>query len=252
MTLLEKSPFIPETAMVLAAGLGKRMRPLSDETPKPLIEVAGKPLIDHALSRINEVNIKKAVVNVHYLAHMIEEHLSHVRVPEIVISDEREALLETAGGIKKALPLIGDKPFVIFNSDSLWLETPKEEETGNMAALLKAWNPDIMDILLMLVEKENAVCFDGAGDYFQDPNGQLTRRSYATHAPLVYAGVSIVKPVLFTDIRKGSVSLNEIFDRAQGKRRLFGSILNGFWLHVGTPEAIHEAEEFMTSYRNMM
>lgn len=251
MTLPDIRYFHPDTAMVLAAGLGKRMRPLSEHTPKPLIKVGGRALIDHALSRINEANITKAVVNVHYLADMIEDYLAPVTKPHIVISDERDALLETAGGIKKALPLIGSKPFIIFNSDSLWLEPSREGEKGNMERLISRWNPEIMDILLLLVEQDNTVCFDGAGDYFQDQDGRLTRRSYATHAPLVYAGVAIAKPELFPDIRRGAVSLIEIFDRVQGRRRLFGHVLNGHWLHVGTPDAIREAEEFIQSYYNM-
>lgn len=239
--------------MVLAAGLGQRMLPLTRKIPKPLIPVDGKPLIDHALARVNEAGIKKAVVNVHYLADILEKHLSSIEKPEIILSDEREQLLETAGGIKKALPLLGEEPFLIFNSDSLWVENYNVEgEIGNMQKLVNAWSPGNMDVLLLLVAKEDAFGFDGPGDYFQDHNGLLTRRSYATHAPLVYAGVAIAKPELFKNLRRGSVSLNEVFDKVQSKRRLSGVQLQGQWIHVGTPEAISPAEELMRSLRYQM
>lgn len=244
MTLVPIQWF-PTKAMVLAAGLGKRMRPLTDKMPKPMISVAGKPLIDHALARVNEASIPTAVVNVHYLADQIEDHLKTIHKPEIIISDEREELLETAGGIKKALPLLGDHPFLIFNSDSLWIEKDPGDKMTTMQRLIKAWMPDNMDILLLLVERENAFGFDGPGDYFQDHHGLLTRRSYAATAPYVYAGVSIAKPELFKNLHSGSVSLNEIFDKIQSKKRLSGVLLHGHWLHVGTPEAIGPAEDLI-------
>jgi MurNAc alpha-1-phosphate uridylyltransferase len=233
--------------MVLAAGLGRRMRPLTDNTPKPLIQVAGKALIDHVLERVKDAGIKKAVVNVHHLADMVEQHLSGTKSPKISISDEREELLETAGGIKKALPLIGDEPFLIFNSDSLWVEHRTPGVPSAIRQFLDDWKPEKMDVLLMLVEPESAVGFDGPGDYFMEYNNQLTRRSYSVHAPYIYAGVAVAKPCLFTDLRRGEVSLTEVFDKAQSKYRLYGSILRAPWLHIGTPDSITAAEEFIKS-----
>ena len=225
-------------AMVLAAGLGKRMRPITDAMPKPLVAIAGKPMLDHALDRLAAAGVSRAVVNVHYLAGQIEAHLAGRAAPAITISDERDVLLETGGGVKKALPLLGTAPFFHVNSDSLWSENGHD----NLAAMAAAWDPRAMDMLLLLAERESSVGFDGAGDFFMDESGRLARRGGAAGAPFVYAGVAILRPELFADTPEGAFSLNLLFDRAIATGRLFGHVLAGRWLHVGTPEAIPLAE----------
>lgn len=226
------------TAMVLAAGLGKRMRPITDTLPKPLVAIAGKPMLDHALDRLAAAGVTRAVVNVHHLAGSIERHLAGRAVPAITISDERAELLETGGGVRKALPLLGPVPFFHVNSDSLWAERGSD----NLAAMAARWDPSAMDMLLLLAQRERAVGFDGAGDFFRDEAGRLSRRGAAVSAPYVYAGVAILKPELFADTPEGPFSLNLLFDRAIAAGRLFGHVLDGVWLHVGTPEAIAPAE----------
>lgn len=225
-------------AMVLAAGLGQRMRPITDTLPKPLVAIGGKAMLDHALDRLAEAGVEEAVVNVHHLAGQIERHLAGRARPRVTISDERALLLETGGGVKKALPLLGDAPFFHLNSDSLWTEPGR----SNIAAMAAGWNADAMDILLLLARREESVGFNGAGDFFRDADGHLARRGAAASAPYIYAGVAILKPELFADTPEGSFSLNLLFDRAIVRRRLFGVVLEGRWLHVGTPEAIAPAE----------
>jgi N-acetyl-alpha-D-muramate 1-phosphate uridylyltransferase len=227
----------PKMAMVLAAGLGKRMRPITDTLPKPLIKVGGKTMLDHALDRLTEAGVETVVVNVHYLAGQIEAHLSDRKHPRIQISDERKALLETGGGVRKALPLLGNEPFLHFNSDSLWVEHGR----SNVADLVAAWNPERMDMLLLLARREQSIGFDGAGDFNRSENGVLARRGGAPSAPFIYAGVAIIKPKLFDNTPDGPFSLNMQFDRAIAAGRLHGHILDGTWLHVGTPDAIAPA-----------
>ncbi|GJE58504.1 nucleotidyltransferase family protein [Methylobacterium trifolii] len=227
-------------AFVLAAGLGKRMRPVTATVPKPLVEVAGKALLDHALDRAAEAGIETAVVNVHYLADLIEGHLARRETaPRIVVSDERAALLETGGGIRKALELVGDGPFVVLNSDSFWLEGPNP----NLARMIAGWDADAMDVLLLVAPTATSLGYEGAGDFVMDPDGRLERRGEREIAPFIYAGVAILKPELFADTPEGAFSLNLLFDRAIANARLFGVRLDGQWLHVGTPEAIRAAEE---------
>ena len=227
-------------AFVLAAGLGKRMRPVTDTRPKPLVAVAGKALLDHALDRVAEAGIASAIVNVHYLADQSEDHLGRRRGgPEIRISDERAALLETGGGVKKALGLLGAEPFVVLNSDSFWLEGPEP----NLARLIGAWDPEVMDILLLVAPTATSLGYEGAGDFVMDPEGRLERRGERDVAPFIYAGVAILKPDLFAETPEGAFSLNRLFDRAIARGRLHGLRLDGQWLHVGTPEAIQAAEE---------
>lgn len=225
-------------AMVLAAGLGQRMRPITDTLPKPLVAIAGRTMLDHALDRLADAGVERAVVNVHHLAGQIEAHLAARTRPAITISDERGLLLETGGGVRKALPLLGEAPFFHVNSDSLW----SEAGTRNLLAMAGAWRPDAMDILLLLAAREDAVGFDGAGDFTCDAEGRLSRRGAAAGAPWVYAGVAIMKPALFADTPEGPFSLNLLFDRAIAAGRLFGHALVGRWLHVGTPDAIAPAE----------
>lgn len=227
-------------AFVLAAGLGKRMRPVTATTPKPLVEVAGKALIDHALDRAAEAGIDTAVVNVHYLADLVEGHVAQrTDGLKILVSDEREALLETGGGVKKALDLVGAAPFVVMNSDSFWLEGP----TPNLARLIERWQPEAMDLLLLVAPTATSLGYEGAGDFVMAPDGRLERRGERAVAPFIYAGVAIVKPELFADTPDGAFSLNLLFDRAIARERLYGLRLDGQWLHVGTPEAIQAAEE---------
>jgi MurNAc alpha-1-phosphate uridylyltransferase len=225
-------------AMILAAGLGQRMRPITDTLPKPLVRIGGKAMLDHALDRLAEAGVEEAVVNVHHLAAQIERHVAGRAQPRITISDERAELLETGGGVKKALPLLGAEPFFHVNSDSLWSETGP----SNMAAMAARWDAAGMDMLLLLARREGSVGFDGRGDFFRGDDGLLTRRGSAESAPYVYAGVAIMKPELFADTPDGPFSLNLLFDRAIATGRLHGLVLDGQWLHVGTPEAITPAE----------
>jgi MurNAc alpha-1-phosphate uridylyltransferase len=226
--------------MVLAAGLGKRMRPITTTTPKPLIQIAGKSLIDHMLDRLAAAGIEEAVVNVHYLPGLVEQHMRRrgEKAPRITISDERSRLLETGGGVKKALPLLGDAPFLIANTDDLWAEGPKP----NLSRLIEYWDAERMDALLLLAPASASYGYDGAGDFSMDPHGRLRRRREREVCPFVFAGVTITKPALFADTPDGVFSMNLIFDKAAATGKLFGLRLEGFWLHVGTPDAIAGAE----------
>jgi MurNAc alpha-1-phosphate uridylyltransferase len=223
--------------MVLAAGIGNRMRPLTDARPKPLVEVGGRALIDRNLDRLERANISAAVVNLHHFADMLEAHLQKRAKPKIVFSDERAALLDTGGGIAKALPLLGGEPFFLVNSDSLWLE-----ENSNLARLARAFDPSRMDALLLLARAENTVGYEGRGDYFIEADGLLRRRDTTERAPLTYAGGALLSPALFNGAPTGSFPLLPLFDHAEAARRLSGIELDGVFLHVGTPAAIPLAE----------
>ncbi len=225
-------------AMVLAAGLGTRMRPLSLETPKPLIELAGRPLIDHALERLAAAGAGEVVVNVHYLADQIERYLAGRRDPACRISNERDALLETGGGVKKALPLLGDDPFLVLNTDSVWQET-----RPNLTRMLTCWDDAVMDGLLLLVRREASMGYEGAGDFFLAADGRLDRRGTAPCADWVHTGVMLMHPRLLDGTPEGAFSLNLPWDKALARGRLFGLGLDGFWMHVGTPAALREAED---------
>ncbi|WP_442865054.1 nucleotidyltransferase family protein [Bosea sp. NBC_00550] len=224
--------------MVLAAGLGQRMRPITDTLPKPLVQIGGKAMLDHMLDRLADAGVEEAVVNVHHLAGQVEARLADRSQPRITISDERAELLETGGGVKKALPLLGAAPFFHVNSDALWRETGRPA----MQAMVEAWEPERMDMLLLLADRQTSIGFDGAGDFFLGDDGRLARRGSAASAPWVYAGVAILKTELFADTPDGPFSLNLLFDRAIARGRLFGERLEGRWLHVGTPDAIAPAE----------
>jgi MurNAc alpha-1-phosphate uridylyltransferase len=233
------------TAMVMAAGLGNRMRPVTDTRPKPLVQVAGRTLLDHALDRLKEAGITRAVVNVHYLADLIERHLDGYDGLQIIISDERDQLLETGGGVLRALPRLGAE-FLVMNSDSLWLE----RGTRNLARLIEAWDPARMDVLLLLAPVTRSLGYDGRGDFTMAEDGRLTRREAGGTAPFIYAGVGLMKASLFTGgeaLPQGPFSLNVVFDRAIAAERLYGLELDGEWLHVGTPAAIRAAEERMAA-----
>lgn len=228
----------PTRAMVLAAGLGTRMRPLTDHLPKPLVPVAGKTLLDHMLDRLAGAGVTTAVVNVHYLADKIEQHLAARTRPQIVISDERDALLGTGGGVVRALPLIGDAPFFHVNADTLWIDGVKP----NLVRLADAFDAATMDAILLLAPSSGSVGYDGRGDYVMAPDGRLTRRGERDVAPFVYAGAAIMSPALFANAPDGEFPLTRLWDRAGEAGRLFGLRLEGLWMHVGTPAAVGEAE----------
>jgi len=226
------------SAMVLAAGLGTRMRPLTDTLPKPLVKVAGRALLDHVLDRLDQAGVTDAVVNVHHMADAIEAHLKTRTRPKIRISDERGELLDTGGGVVKALPLLGPAPFFHMNSDALWIEGV----TPNLPRLAAQFDPARMDILLLVASTTASIGYDGRGDFAMAPDGALTRRAERQVTPFVYAGAAILAPAQFADAPKGKFSLNRMFDRAIEGGRLFGSRLEGTWMHVGTPAAIQQAE----------
>jgi N-acetyl-alpha-D-muramate 1-phosphate uridylyltransferase len=235
----------PRTAMVLAAGLGTRMRPLTDTKPKPLVQVAGKALIDHVLDKLAGAGVKTAVVNVHYLADQIERHLAKRKKPKIVISDERGLLLDTGGGVLKALPLLGDTPFFHVNSDTLWLDG----ETPNLTRLAQSFDAAKMDALLLLAPAKGSIGYGGSGDFSLHADGHLVARVTGTQAPLVYAGVAILAPALFQAAPEGAFSLTALFERAAAQGRLHGLRLEGQWMHVGSPDAIAAAEAAIKAAR---
>lgn len=227
-----------DTAMVMAAGLGKRMRPLTASQPKPMVRVAGKPLIDHTLDRLAEAGVAKAVVNVHYLADSLEAHLKERAKPKITISDERELLLETGGGMTKALPHLPD-PFFCLNADNIWLEGPRDA----FADLSELWNQDQMDALLLVVPHARASNFRGLGDFHMDPVGRLKRRLARRVAPFIYTGIQLVSHRLLREAPEGPFGTMVLWERAIAEERLYGAVFTGLWFEVGTPEAIGPTEE---------
>jgi MurNAc alpha-1-phosphate uridylyltransferase len=231
------STLASDTAMVMAAGLGKRMRPLTATQPKPMVRVAGKPLIDHALDRLAESGVTKAVVNVHYLADVLEDHLKRRALPAVIISDERESLLETGGGMVKAQGLLPD-PFFCVNSDNLWLDGPKNA----FQDLSDRWDADEMDALLLLVPHKGAMNFPGKGDFHMDAVGRLRRRRSGRIAPYIFTGIQLVSKRLLRDAPDGPFSTNVLWDRAIEEGRLFGVAFTGRWFEVGTPQAIKPTE----------
>jgi len=222
--------------MVLAAGLGTRMRPLTNDKPKPLIEAAGRTLLDRALDRVEEIGVTRAVVNLHYFPDMMRAHLDQRDTPEISYSDETDQLLETGGGIVRALPLLGDNPFVAINSDNIWLGE------RSLSPLLEMWQPDKMDVLLLLVPVENAIGYTRSGDFSLDDESRLIRRGDAPNAPLVFSGAQIINPAVFADAPSGPFSLNVVWDQIIRARRAFGVLHRGGWCDVGTPDGLHLAE----------
>ncbi len=228
----------PRRAMVLAAGLGTRMRPISDKMPKPLVKVAGKALLDHVLDRLADAGVETAVVNVHHFAEQIESHLAPRKKPRIVFSDERGVLLGTGGGVVKALPQLGKAPFFHINSDTIWIDGVQP----NFSRLAHSFDSDAMDALLLLAPTAGSIGYSGRGDYAMASDGRLTRRHEREVAPYVYAGAAILSPRLFANAPQGEFSLTDLFDGAATKGRLFGLRLEGVWMHVGTPDAIAAAE----------
>jgi len=232
-------PVKPTKALVLAAGLGLRMRPLTDQRPKPLVEVANRPLLDHALDKLAEAGVAEAIVNVHYLPDQIIAHVASRNRPQVIISDERERALGTGGGVVKALPLLGSAPFLLVNSDTLWIDGVR----SNLARLAEGFDPARMDILLLMAPTASSIGYSGRGDYAMLPDGALRKRRENQVVPFVYAGAAIMSPAIFTDAPQGEFSLTKTFDRAGEQERLFGLRLDGVWMHVGTPDAVAAAEE---------
>lgn len=239
---MSAQPLASDTAMILAAGLGKRMRPLTASQPKPLVRVAGKALIDHALDRLAEAGIGKAVVNVHYLADALEAHVLARQTPEVAVSDERALLLETGGGMVKALPQLPD-PFFALNADNIWLDGPKDA----FHDLSRRWNPEEMDALLLVVPHVRAVNFNGPGDFHMGPLGRLSRRRDGRIAPFIYTGIQLVSHRLLRDAPEGPFSTNILWNRAMDEGRLYGISFTGRWFEVGTPQAIRPTEEALLS-----
>jgi MurNAc alpha-1-phosphate uridylyltransferase len=232
----------PHTAMVLAAGLGTRMRPLTDKTAKPLLKVGGKALIDHLLDNLVAAGVKRAVVNVHWCADLVEAHVKARTDLEIIISDEREQVLETGGGLAKARPLLGDDPIFVVNTVAFWGHggaEPLKSLSGN-------FDPYEMDEILLLADTKRCLGFPGAGDFFRDvATGKLTRRGDAETAPWAYAGVRIMKPHLYDNEPAEPFSANRIWNQLIPKGRIKGVLLDDFWLHVGDPQALKDAEMWM-------
>ncbi|SNT08499.1 MurNAc alpha-1-phosphate uridylyltransferase [Sphingomonas laterariae] len=232
------------TAMVMAAGLGKRMRPLTATRPKPLVEVAGKPLLDHALDRLRSAGVRRAVVNVHYLADALEAHLRRKAGDmEIIVSDERAELLETGGGTVKALPLIEDDHFLVVNSDNLWVDGPVDA----IRLLGQRWDDAKMDALLLVVPQARAHCHSGPGDFHMDADGLLSRRRPGKVAPFVFTGIQLVSRRLFADAPEGPFSTNILWDRAIAAGRAYGVVHQGLWFDVGTPGAIARTEALLAA-----
>ncbi len=228
-----------EKAMILAAGLGTRLRPLTDHTPKPLVQVAGKSLIDYSLDLVRGAGIQDVVVNCHHLADQIETHIQHITDVSISISDERAQLLETGGGVLKVLDQLGPGPFAVLNSDVI----VRDGAHHSLKKLIDFWKPDIMDALLLMQTTTSAVGGHAHGDYLMDGSGKLSRRAEGTVAPFLFTGVQILKPALFDGLKEGAFSLNRVYDRAEKQGRLFGLVHGGQWLHVGTETALKKAEK---------
>jgi MurNAc alpha-1-phosphate uridylyltransferase len=233
----------PEAGLVLAAGLGKRMRPLTDKVPKPLVRLKGRALIDHVLDRLAAAGVARAVVNVHYLADSLEAHVAHRKRPEITISDERGKILDTGGAVVQALSKLGSQPFLIHNSDSVWIEGVG----SNLERLFAAWDPDKMDSLMLLASATSSLGYEGPGDFGMGNDGRLVRRGERQMVPFVFTGVSIAHPRMFDGAPHGAFSLNRVWDAAIETGRLYGIRLDGLWMHVGTPEALTEAERWIES-----
>ena len=233
---------VPKTAMVMAAGLGKRMRPLTATRPKPLVEVAGGALIDHVLARLATAGVERAVVNVHYLADALEAHLKrHSQGLDIAVSDERAKLLETGGGLVKALPLIDADPFIQVNSDNYWIDGPVDA----LHLLAERWDDDTMDALLLLVPLARANCHGGRGDFHMDAGGRISRRRVGRIAPFVWTGVQMLAKRLIVDPPADAFSTNIFWDRAIASGRCYGVVHQGLWFDVGSPSSIAKTEALL-------
>ena len=234
---------IPKVAMVLSAGYGKRMKPLTDTTPKPMLALNGKPLIGHVMDRLARTGVTRAVVNLHYLGEQIRDYLAGEDRLEIIFTEEPD-LLETGGGVKNALGYLtesGTHPFYVMNSDAFWLDGYED----TLLRLAREWKDDLMDGLLLLHSTPESHGYLGQGDFLADPMGRLTRRPESEVAPWLFAGVQILHPRIFDDSPNGAWSLNAVFDKAIEADRLYGVIHDGEWFHIGTPRGLKEAEAFL-------
>jgi MurNAc alpha-1-phosphate uridylyltransferase len=238
-----------QTAMVLCAGLGSRMAtPANNTRPKPLVQLQGKALIDHVLDRLAAGGITRAIVNIHHKADQIEQHLRARRAPRIEISDERAALLDTGGGVKKALPRLGPDAFLINNADSVWIEGVG----SNLKLLSAAWDDAAMDCLLLLAVSSTSHGYQGRGDFALDSDGRIRRKRVEQEiVPFAFTGVSIAHPRLFDSSPEGAFSLNLVWSRAIGAGRAYGVRMDGVWMHVGTPAALAEAEQCLSGARQV-
>jgi len=230
--------------MVLAAGLGSRMRDLTLEWPKPLIEVCGTPLIDGVLDRLNAAGVAKAVVNIHHHANKFREHLAPRQEPEITISDETDELLDTGGGVARALKYFDESPFFVINADVLWVDG----RTNALSRLAQRWLDSEMDALLLMSFTVDAIGYEGLGDFMMNDNGRLSRREEQCVSPFVFTGVQVLHPRLFDAAPNGPFSMNRLWDKAESKGRLFGLIHEGAWMHVGTPEGVAAAEDALNGH----
>lgn len=232
----------PTRAMILAAGLGTRMRPLTNDRPKPLVTVDGRALLDHAIDRLKAVGVTTFVVNVHYKAEMVIAHLKDRRDGTFIIQDERDVILDTGGALKRALPHFGNEAFFTHNSDSIWLES----WGSNLERMIRHWDDRAMDCLMLLAATHSSLGYDGAGDFTMDPEGRLSRRQAPRVAPFAWPGVQIIHPRL---VARGPAidvfSTNRLWDIAIAEGRLHGIRLDGKWMHIGTPEARAEAEDLL-------
>ena len=236
----DTKPSVPKRAMILAAGRGMRMRPITDKTPKPMIKIDGRPLLTHALKRLEAVGVTDVVINTHHLADKIERHYKGYAGAALQFSRE-EDLLETGGGVKKALSMLGPDPFFVVNGDAFWLNGP----TDALGRLAGEWNAENMDALLMLHSTVDAYGYDGLGDFQCAADGRLIRRNEQELAPWLFAGVQILDPSTLRDAPEGSFSLNWVYDHALEAERLFGMVHDGEWFHIGTPDGLGEAEVYM-------
>ncbi|MDB5723654.1 MAG: hypothetical protein JWQ16_408 [Novosphingobium sp.] len=238
---MTQKPLASDTAMVMAAGLGKRMRPLTATQPKPMVRVAGKPLIDYSLDHLAEAGVARAVVNVHYLPDVLEAHLANRAIPHVTISDERPLLLETGGGMVRALPHLPD-PFFCLNSDNIWLDGPQDV----FRELSDAWRPHEMDALLLVVSHKQAHNYNGKGDFHLSPVGEISRRRTGRIAPFIYTGIQLVSHRLLREAPDGAFSTNVLWQRAIEEGRLYGLIHTGEWFEVGNPASIAPTEAWLT------
>ena len=228
-------------AMVMGAGHGTRMAPMTDDKPKPLVPFMGRPLINHVLARLDAAGVEEVIVNVHAHADLLEAHLKKITSPKITISDERAELLDTGGGVKKARPLLGDDPIFTFNSDSVWIEGRRP----TLTRMMEMWDPERMDALLMIASATNTIGEVRRGDFTMEPDASLVRRQEQSVAPFMYAGVQIINPALFDEGPDGPFSTNLMWDNAIERGRLFGLRTEAAWMHVGTPEDLADAERFL-------
>lgn len=237
-----------KTAIILAAGLGTRMRPLTEKIPKPLVSVGGKPLLQYCFDSLEDAGFEKAVVNVHYLPDQIIDFTEKAKQSfQICISDERDELLDSGGGIVNALDQLGDAPFLLLNADTFWLDDPSEDQK-NTNMLVDRFDRDEMDILLMIVPISRTTGHHGRGDFNVDENGRLSRFHGTTPESLIYAGAAIINPKIFAQISERKFSLNQCFDEAIEKQRLFGHVMHGHWITVGTMDAISDAENSVKAF----